>query len=440
MKTGGIVLVPLAVFFALGIYACNSSGNRYAANEEEVVVEVPIENKAGLRSVNFYLENSGSMNPYTAGNTNFNKAMANLLRNIELLPLDTVQVYAVNTQIHPLEQDISFFLNSLNKSGIPKIGDTNDSDLHLIFENILQNHQPETISILVTDGIYSVKGTQQQLIQDLEQKVFNTRNAFISTLREKNFATLCLKMISNYDGMYYPAAGGQIRINQDRPYYIWVFGDSNLLKSFAENAELFKLAGFSNYFYNLKQDSAAPAYSIVEHSMGDLGSFKSQSRQYPIHTIVDSKRSSRPDTKGQFGFAVAVDFSDVPLPEEQMLNPANYQVTGEDYSLYDIVKIDSQLDQKIVGYLNGIQANMTGVQFTHILLLKTSGRFLQSFSVDLYNPTPDWIVNTGIDDDSAIQGNTSQTFGFDKLTAGILNAYDQVNKTDKVLSLHLNVK
>lgn len=434
--------VSLILLSIIVLQSCGNDRNRNGGGDEIEIQDSPAKRSevALLKNVNFYLENSGSMNPYTKGSTDFNRAINTLLRDIDLLSLDTVKIYAANTKIHPLDQDLDMFISSLYNNGIPKVGNTNNSDLHLIFENLLDEYESGNISILVTDAIYSVEGTREKLLGNLEQKALKTRNYFYKTLQNKDFGTLCLKMSSNYDGEYYPAAGGRININQERPYYIWLFGDGKLLKEFSEKLKLFNLPGYNNSVYSVKNGSLSLEYSIVEHSVGNIGSFKPETRnRYPLHSIKDAEKASRGEMQGQFGFAVAVDFSVIPLPENHLLEPENYNITSEEYELYSITKIDGSLDPNARKYLSSVEETLNNT-FTHLLFFKTEQKFLQSFDVQLKNEIPQWINETGIDDDSEIKGDTQQTFGFDKLISGILDAYNEVNKEDNIVSFRLTVK
>lgn len=392
-----------------------------------------------LSTLNFYLENSGSMFPYTNGSTDFKLAVVNLLRNIELRNLDTINLFAVNTEIYPLNQNIDNFIKSFNNSGIPRIGNTNDSDLNKIFENVLGNHSDDAISILITDAIYSVKGTKEQILHNLETEVFKTRNEFIKTLRNKNLGTLCLKLSSNYKGSYYPAVGGSIAIDQERPYYIWIFGNNNLLKDFYTKTKVFDLPGYTDNFFSLKNEEAKIDYSIIEYGEFKIGDFNKENRNYPIHSINRSKRSTRPDTRNQFGFAVAIDFSNVPLPDQNLLDKNNFKISSDEYFIYDIKKIHPNTEERTLKSIADIE-DKAGANFTHIILLKTETKHIQSFDIELHNKIPNWVELTGSDDDTNIKGDIFSTFGFNRLSKGITDAYNEINKSTKILSITLNVK
>ncbi len=433
------------ILFCFLLQSCQNDTNRNKDSEKDINTGNTIENQTkarnSLRSINFYLENSGSMDPYTKGSTDFNRTLNTLLRDIDLLPLDTVKLFAANTKIYPLNQDLDAFINYLYNKGIPSEGDTNNSDLHLIFQNLLDGHENGSVSILVTDAIYSVEGTREKLLGNLEQKALKTRNYFYKTLQEKDFATLTLKMDSEYNGFYYPAVGGRIEINQKRPYYIWFFGDGKLLKEFSEKLKLYNLPGYQDFVYSVKNSNEPIAYSIVEHSVGDIGNFKNTNRgSYPVHSIQDAEEAGRGENRGQFGFAVAVDFSETPLPNNHLLDISNYNVTSDEYELYNIKAIDSGLDDKAKDYLKIVEKSLEGTNFTHLLFLKTDKKFLQTFEVELKNEIPNWINKTGINDDTEIVGDTQHTFGFDKLIGGILKAYDEVNKGENIYSIRLTVK
>lgn len=428
----------LLLFIAIFSFTTSCKDPDYSGEVKELEL-YPLKTDISYNRINFYLENSGSMNPYTEGTTDFNLSLIKLLRDIELLQPDTIQIFAANTKIHPLNQDISAFSSSLTKQGIPSVGNIHDSDLNLIFENILDNHNKESISILVTDAIYSVKGSKDQLLQNLQTEVYKTRNNFVGILNKEDLATLCLKLSSNYDGYYYPASDPKIKINQMRPYYLWIFGESKVLKKFMEETNVLSLPGFEEYFYRIKNQKNQISYSILQTGPGKTGNFRNE-KKYPVHTIIKAERSNRPNSKGEFGFAVAVDLSNLPLPEKHLMDIKNYSLTTEDYEILEIIKVDNLTaeDREIVkadqNKINGV------VNFTHILKLKSESKFLQTFDIKLNNELPKWISETGVDEDSEIEGNTTQTFGFDKLATGITEAYKMANKNKEIFSITLNVK
>lgn len=419
----------------------DKGNSRYPDEKEKSdILVVPKHDKQLLNGVNFYLENSGSMPPYTNGNSDFTHALVKLLRDIELLPLDTIQIYAANTEIHPLKQGLSEFTRFLTTDGIPSIGETGSSDLNLIFENILERHNNDEISILVTDAIYSVEGTPEQLIQNLETEAYKTRNSFIKALEKKNLGTLCLQLVSNYNGYYYPAIGGRLKINQERPYYIWIFGKSEILGEFSDKADVFNLPGYKDYFISLKSTEKDTPYSIVHDEIGKIGNFK-YAKSYPSKEIEDAERSSRPESKGEFGFTVAADFSSIPFPSKHFTDLNNYQLSTDDYELYNVLSInDDNLNEKQRVKIEEIESEIGEINFTHILFFKTDTKYLQTFEISLNNEIPKWISEVGIDNDSDIEGNTHQTFGFDKLSSGIISAYNKTNNNKTVSTLEVTIK
>ncbi|WP_026914890.1 hypothetical protein [Christiangramia portivictoriae] len=440
-KTLKLYLVFITIF-SLAISSCrNNSGSRYPDPSENKTKDSikPPKSESKIEGINFYLENSGSMPPYNTEGSNFNLALVKLLRDIELLNLDTIDFFAANTKIHPLNQNVNDFTNSLIEEGIPNVGNTNSSNLNLIFENILTRHQDNDISILVTDAIYSVKGTPEQIIQKLETEAYKTRNSFVKALENKNLGTVCLQLISNYNGSYYPAEGGSVKINQDRPFYIWIFGDSRILSKFSDDIDIFNLPGYNNYFIRLKKSEFDLPYTIIHDNIGKIGNFK-YAKKYPSFEITDAERSSRPDTKGEFGFAVAVDYSNIPLPSKHFMNNINYQLNSDDYELYDIRSINKGLEEKQSEIIREIEDEIGGIDFTHILFFKTKTKYLQTFEITLNNEIPNWISEVGIDNDSKIEGNTNQTFGFDKLSSGIINAYNKSNNSETILTIKVTIK
>ena len=99
-------------------------------------------------AVNFYFENSASMNGYLEGK-NFKQVMHRIYGNLNAY---SVNPFFVNTKEYP-QGDI---LNKIDDSNI-KEGDIANSDHQFIFSNAIENAKENNLSIVITDGIYSVK-------------------------------------------------------------------------------------------------------------------------------------------------------------------------------------------------------------------------------------------------------------------------------------------
>src|SRR5690606_26518809 len=94
-----------------------------------------------INTVNIFLENSGSMDGYVRGITDYEAALADLVVEIQHhYGEDNLSIYFVNTDVYPVKMDsnISDFFSSLEpKKGPYVIGDQSVSELNEIFRMIV---------------------------------------------------------------------------------------------------------------------------------------------------------------------------------------------------------------------------------------------------------------------------------------------------------------
>lgn len=134
-----------------------------------------------INEVNIFLENSGSINGYLTGSSEFNQALNLVLHNAELE--FTLNTAYVNTQVYPSKKTLSTFVNDLTPTGI-KVGDQTTSNINYMFEEAIKATSNGSVSILVSDGIYSLPtlNTTQEVITALDAAKLETRNTLINVI------------------------------------------------------------------------------------------------------------------------------------------------------------------------------------------------------------------------------------------------------------------
>jgi uncharacterized protein YciU (UPF0263 family) len=172
-------------------------------------------------SPRLYLERSGSMVFYDAGNRNFVTAMRQIINRFPQYSMDKKLVYVVADRVAHWDIPFSEFLQTSNIFGATQgMVNTSWTDFPAIFRDILNNTRENQVSILFTDMIYDVQtpatgispeGFANQA-QEMTHAIFNSHGA--------DFGVIILKMNGDYDGMYYPPNSDQFRYKGNRPYYI----------------------------------------------------------------------------------------------------------------------------------------------------------------------------------------------------------------------------
>ena len=282
--------------------------------------------------VNVYIENSGSMNGYINGNTEFKAAIQDLLVLLKYeYDEENIKLYFINSGIYPtnIDNDLAGFAGALNAKSF-RVGETASSNLNNVFKQVLDKTSKDTLSILVSDCIYSIKGGKtEDLLSD--QKSL-TKDAFLTKSKEKlNLTTSITKLSSQFNGNYWDKNDKATMLsNKQRPYYIIAMGGKRAMNHF--NAKIpfskDKVAGYEDtYTMSFSDNSKLNYYSVIA-TTHDAGSYKAN-REYAqdnaITGIEDVAGDSRNDN--DFAFSVAVDMAKIPVTEAYITNKANYTIT-----------------------------------------------------------------------------------------------------------------
>ncbi|KAA6325629.1 hypothetical protein EZS27_025175 [termite gut metagenome] len=198
-----------------------------------------------VNAINVYIENSGSMDGYVNGNTEFKDAIRDLLVELKYhYDEGKIKIHFINSDIHPtaIKTDLADFARNINAEW--KVGNRASSNLNNVFKQILGKTGKNTISILFSDCIYSIKGGKT--IDLLSDEKSLTKDAFLSKSKTGGIglSTTIVKMKSRFTGTYYDKNNAKTYLtNEDRPYYISVIGDKNAILDFNSKIRVEKMQG-----------------------------------------------------------------------------------------------------------------------------------------------------------------------------------------------------
>ena len=296
-------------------------------------------------------------------------------------------------------------MGKLNQNGM-KCGNTKLSDLNTMFDTILSNAGNGTITILVSDGIYDI-GTSDLSALTIKGKA--TRTAFLNRLNDStaNLQTLLVKMTSGFDGTYYYATKkGSLNIKQQRPYFIWIIGDSNLINTYFSDEALKKLNGYQNHVRYVKVGNNKLPFEIdFSDCIGKLMPNKNDSHVLTKHEAYH----------GQFELALIVDYGELYYPDEYLTDCNNYSCDFN-FKVSSITKATTT------------QATSAGVFYKRPFLIKLTTNQPNprgKLTIQLKNTQPSWIMASNAANEDTIDSNT--TYGFSILTKGIREAYEYVS-------------
>ncbi|TXD53113.1 MULTISPECIES: hypothetical protein [unclassified Polaribacter] len=418
--------IKISTIFFVFIFITGCRADRLPKLLDTVKLE---KEKFKINKINFYFENSLSMNGYLKGE-DFRHSMAEIIYNFKG---DSIHNYFVNTKVHKTDS----MLDKIRKGNI-SVGNTGNSDHKFIFTNAIKNAAGNNLSIVVTDGIYSMSSGGLTL-GDVEKDI---EKAFENALKQNELETVVLKMASNFTGRYYsescPIKGG-VKIDQERPYYILLFGNKEVIdKALEEIVVLEDLNGFKEQARFFITKEIKVDYSILLNGKDKKGSFKPSDRKNKIIKSIDLEERYEPRnsdiSKAYLQFAVGVNFTNLSIPKDYLLDTENYTISDNtDYEVLEIKDLRN-LDQATK---NDIKSR--DKDFSHIIILKGKTKLYGDLKIQLDIKVPSWIKKTGTANDCAIQNDTTKTFSFDKLMLGINKAYEKINKKNEYFNLIIKI-
>ena len=131
--------------------------------DEKLILKVRRKKKQNAQKVtckpiyNVYVENSASMNGYVKGITEFEQTVYNYLTDIKISNLtDSLRLNYINSKVIPRGSDIEDFILKLEPSSFTQMGgNIGVTDLSEVIKKVLQGTSDSTVSILVSDLIFS---------------------------------------------------------------------------------------------------------------------------------------------------------------------------------------------------------------------------------------------------------------------------------------------
>ncbi len=431
------VVIITFVFFQ----SCQSRNDKPPKKNQETSKEVNIsKNYTKISHITFYIENSGSMFGYVNGTTEFVNAVNDLAQFSNLVKdevpfsynlisgkMDS-QVTRDKLTIYPIGDNPSILGSQLTLKGLKKPS-SGYSDLKNMFEIALTKARNDSISILISDCIYDVGGSSEPLTAlDTEGK--ETRTKFIKRLQNDNIESLVIKLESDFKGLYHPAnvsdpKGKSNSINQKRPYYIWIFGNSELLKNYFPEERIKDLMGYVDLArFNKLSNMEIPYTGIGFNNSGFRLDFKTANTFKLYHNVMDASC-----------FNLAIDYSNLNLSDSYKTAINNYSCSGN-YKVKEVKRIQQNPSNDLKPYLETLSFKPT-----HIVTIEatTAQPEVGEIFITLNNVLPNWIHQTNTNNDYPFDGNTYQTFGFGTLIEGIDEAYQEVSNVKYITKFQLNI-
>lgn len=419
-------IIILSLLLSVILTNCNGVRSEQGQNTKTNKTQNQhIEEESTLEKVVFFVESSGSMYGYVNGYTEYIDVLSELSEKPQFVETDiSKEFYFVSSStgsvsdlnIYEIGDNANIFKENLNLNSFRAHG--GHSALNEMFKLTLSRAKDDTISIFITDAIYDIASNDSREVA-LNRQATGTRSYFIERLKEGDIQTIVLKISSSFNGTYYCANGSLELLDQIRPFYIWIFGNSKLLNEYFDEEYFNSLSGYENMVRFLLLSDISIPYQIV--TINKKGSFRfDRNNKNKLNKVKSSHNN--------FQFSFVVDFSNLPFSKGFYLNKDIYDI--EKNNNYQISKIDCYNDGKLPG---------VDWKPTHILSLESKGNIYGKINLSLNNIMPSWIEETNIDSDNNIRADTSHTFGFSVLINSISEAYDYFNKSKPIANFEFEI-
>lgn len=231
-----IVLCATIVFIVLS--QCLGSGSKIKLEWESVPLPDITKDTIDLK---VYVENSGSMDAYMCPGSNLKDAVFDYISDLSRLSTHCSLNY-INSKIIPYKGDLKSFIKNLSPASFAKAGgDRANTDLMQIFDAIIKEQSPSTVSVFVSDCILDIPQNAIDYLGNCQVSIKNTFNEAISS--NSRLGVEIIKLESKFDGYWYCGHNKELLNDVKRPYYIWLIGDQRYLAKFNKDVPVEDIIG-----------------------------------------------------------------------------------------------------------------------------------------------------------------------------------------------------
>lgn len=389
--------------------------------------------------VNVYIENSSSMIGYIIGDTYFKADVRELLTLLEHFYANNgrkVNLFFINSKTYPINtSDNPNYITILTPETF-KVGKVYESDLNKVFKQVLDKTSKNTLSILISDCIYSVKGSASPLsVQKtgIEGHFLNKSKKGIKVSSE------IIKLNSQFNGIYYDKNNGKHSLTGNmRPYYMVALGSDKVLNNLNTKIPFNdgKMNGYLNKLILTNNNFSEKIYYTLLKTKNDVGRYS----YIRDGSNRDSKKGiEKIETNGRFfEFTVGIDYSKIPFESSYICDANNYKIIKGNYKIKKVDEVNSATKKNITpSALNIIGSN----KITHYITFVATSKDQSDLECILENKIPDWVYQTNTMDDTGKTIDKNRTFGFQYLVEGISEANKLINhKSQNIFEFNIKIK
>jgi len=384
--------------------------------------------------VNFFMETSGSMAGYFNGSTDFVKVIPNLLVDIEgkeSFGKAPLKLYYVADSLTPYTGSTKDFIREISTT---KVANEKSSEMHKILEMIASKTDSNDISLFVSDCILSYPDNVIKTNSEInKQKAPGELKALVKStflkLKRDNISASLYGFNSAFFGNYYTYQNAKIKLDgQERPYYLWVIGNKELVEKFNK-----KLADLNNFKPVLDLN-----FGLFEKTIEDFETFYTYEREGNWKAENKGISDLEVTKKKPSSFAIAVDLSALPN-----------SISAPEYLSKHLKTSSENLEFKVKNVLLAKDLDKTKLKprekeylekNTHVIVIEILDLYKDKGSVDLKLPLvyDNNYKTMSTMDDRILDSIPGKTFAFEHLIDGVREAYE--NSNDNFIHISIPVK
>ena len=367
--------------------------------------------------INVYIENSGSMDGYVKGQTEFEHIVYNYLVDLKQIRIaKELNLNYINSKILPQQDDINDFIEKLEPSSFKaKGGNRGSSDIALMIRDIMEEMNDSVVSIFISDCIFS-PGKGKNADEYLTNQQIGIKNYIGDYLyKHPQFAVVGYRCMSQFEGYCYDKNDSGKYYKGSRPFYIWLFGGQGAINRI--RIEMQKnnrpLRGVENVFTVFAGGANMPdsCYAVkIKSGNFDLDKLD------PKHSINNLKK----DKGGRIRFSVEVNYAPLILSDDYLCNTELYDLSDPKFKLVAVDRINEYK------------------KYTHLLTFETDQVHPSTLDILLKTGVPLWPEQYNDNEGNEItEDNADKTYGIKYMTDGIASAIIRNNYYTK-MTININ--
>lgn len=378
-----------------------------------------------------YVDNSGSMDGFVSTNSEFKDVIENLmvmLNNKCSTPkASLISDSIVDVDSTQISSDVTKFARSLAPKRM-KVGKTSSTDINEMFQKVLDKTKENTVSILITDGVYSIAGNDSRRLLTSAKNL--TKNAFMQAIRRDSgdLSVLILQCQSDYNGTYYNMYDQPVPYVGKRPYYVIIAGKTDCMKSLDAAIDLTSsdIKGLMNTFRLSSKNTAGQMIFITAENLA-----YNTDRIVPLRGTWNIDNIRLTDTNQPFGLVLGIDKVDYYLDGSYLSDASNYEISPSSVKIKNIGSVDRS---------SSAFGDVEEFKSPYFIQLDCKG--MPSFvKVSLLYKVPEWGYRCSTEDDSQGVPPENVTFGISYLLEGINEAVRDYNKINSnIFDFQIEIK